>query len=71
FQEAIDLLADLMVRQRRLLGTNHIDTLKAMSAVGSVYDKIGQYKESEVLKFEVLERIRATFGPLLHRNHVK
>ncbi|KAJ3279255.1 hypothetical protein HDU76_009569 [Blyttiomyces sp. JEL0837] len=33
-----------------------------MSALGSVYDKIGQYEQSEVLKVEVLARFRETFG---------
>jgi hypothetical protein len=61
--EAVKLAESVVALRRQTLGTDHADTLHAMSRLAEVYGYAGRQSESYNLFKEVLPLLRHRFGP--------
>jgi non-specific serine/threonine protein kinase/serine/threonine-protein kinase len=63
FAEAEKLEREALAVRRRILGTEHADTLASMLDLGSTLDSAGRYAEAEKLQRETIEIQRRVLGP--------
>jgi serine/threonine protein kinase len=63
YPEAAKQLEGAMDLRRRVLGSQHPDTLRSMSSLAAVYDDEGRYAQAEALDSQTLETQRRVLGP--------
>ncbi|KAJ7765954.1 hypothetical protein DFH07DRAFT_938853 [Mycena maculata] len=62
YQRAADLHTDLLMRQREILGKDHLNTLQTMVYLATTYRELGRFKEAGELDVSVLEKQRQLLG---------
>ena len=62
YNDAEAPFVEVMERHKRLLGTEHPDTLISMTNLASTYSNQGRWQEAEELEIQVLETIKRVLG---------
>ena len=62
FKEAETFGNKVLDTRNRLLGVEHLDTIKAMEHLGKTYYNLGKYSEAEKLQMQVLDTSNTIFG---------
>ena len=62
FKEAETFGNKVLDTRNRLLGVEHLDTIKAMEHLGKTYYNLGKYSEAEKLQMQVLDTSKTIFG---------
>ena len=62
YHEELQLQLQVLEQRKNILGDEHLDTIWALSNLGSTYYRMGQYKAAEKLGSEVLEKRKRILG---------
>jgi tetratricopeptide (TPR) repeat protein len=62
YHEGLQLELQVLEQRKMILGDEHLDTIWALSNLGSTYYMMGQYKAAEKLGSEVLDKRRKILG---------
>jgi tetratricopeptide (TPR) repeat protein len=63
YPEAEKLYAEVIAEQRRVLGAEHPQTLRAQTMLAATMMKAGRYAEADTLQSQVIEAKRRVLGP--------
>ncbi|KAJ7765912.1 hypothetical protein DFH07DRAFT_770052 [Mycena maculata] len=61
-QRAVDLHTVLLMKERKILGEDHLDTLSTAVHLAVTYKELGQFKEAKKLEVMVLKKQRTILG---------
>ncbi|KAF8182443.1 hypothetical protein K438DRAFT_1724919 [Mycena galopus ATCC 62051] len=62
YKQAEKLLQEVLEKQKQLLGDNHLETLRTMGILASIYSELGEHQKDKELKVIVLEKQKQVLG---------
>ncbi|KAF8182458.1 hypothetical protein K438DRAFT_1159049 [Mycena galopus ATCC 62051] len=62
YKQSEKLLKEVLEKQKQLLGNNHLQTLRTMGTLASIYQELGEHQKAKELQVIVLEKQKQVLG---------